>query len=194
MVHPIDLGPAAARVADVANHVTDDRLGDPTPNPGWTVGQLLAHVAGLSLAFTAAAQKDLGPYTDTDPSAGEAPTLEPGWRTTLPERLDRLVEAWRNPAAWDGMTRAGGVDLPGGVAGLVALNELVLHGWDLAVATGQEYRCSDPDAQALLEFADDFDPAGTPGMFGPALDVDDDAPAFHRVLARTGRDPGSQRG
>ncbi len=37
------------------------------------------------------------------------------------------------------MTKAGGVDLPGEVAGLVALDELVVHGWDVARATGQAY-------------------------------------------------------
>lgn len=34
---------------------------------------------------------------------------------------------------------AGGVDLPRQVAGLVALDEVVLHGWDVAKATGQPY-------------------------------------------------------
>ena len=44
------------------------------------------------------------------------------------------------------MTQAGGVDLPGEVAGLVALNELVVHGWDIATASGQDYR---PDEATL---------------------------------------------
>ena len=30
------------------------------------------------------------------------------------------------------MTEAGGVTMPGEVTGLVALDEVVLHGWDLA--------------------------------------------------------------
>lgn len=80
----------------------------------------------------AAAAKDLGEWTDTSPDDTGWPDLEDGWRDTLRQRLPALVEAWRSPEAWDGMTRAGGVDLPGEVAGLVALNELVLHGWDLA--------------------------------------------------------------
>ena len=34
-----------------------------------------------------------------------------------------------------------------------------------------------------------FDECGTPGLFGPSVAVPDDAPAFERVLARSGRDP-----
>lgn len=43
-----------------------------------------------------------------------------------------MAGAWKDPAAWTGMTRAGGVDLPGEIAAAVAADELVLHGWDLA--------------------------------------------------------------
>lgn len=102
---------------------------------------------------------------------------------------EALVEAWRREPAWQGLTRAGGVDLPGEVAGLVALDEVVLHGWDLARATGQNYEIDDETAAALLVFVGDFDPDGTPGMFGPALETAPDATAFEQVLARAGRDP-----
>jgi hypothetical protein len=50
------------------------------------------------------------------------------------------------------MTRAGGVDLPGDVAGQVAVNELVIHGWDVARASGQAYEVDD----ASLEVANQF--------------------------------------
>lgn len=53
------------------------------------------------------------------------PDIGPGWREQLPEVLDELADAWRDPAAWTGMTRAGGVDLPGAVAGAVVADELV---------------------------------------------------------------------
>lgn len=103
--------------------------------------------------------------------------------------MPALVEAWRSPDAWEGMTQAGGVDLPAQVAGLVALDELVLHGWDLARATGQDYQCDDATAAACMQFVGQFDTGGTPGLFGPAVAVGDDSSAFEQVLARSGRDP-----
>jgi hypothetical protein len=50
----------------------------------------------------------------------------------IPQDLDSLADAWRDSAAWSGTTEAGGLELPAEVAGLVALNERVVHGWDLA--------------------------------------------------------------
>lgn len=189
MSDAIDLGPAARQLLDVASRVDDTQLDGPTPCEGRSVGQLLQHVVGLTAAFRAAADKELGPQTDTDPDDRGWPQLEDGWRTQLERNAPALVEAWRAPDAWQGMTRAGGVDLPGEVAGLVALDELVLHGWDLARATGQPYDCDDATASACMAFVEQFDPAGTPGLFGPAVPLDSEASVFDQVLARAGRDP-----
>jgi uncharacterized protein (TIGR03086 family) len=189
MTDHIDFGGAGDQLLRVAARVDDSQVAAATPCVGRTVGQLLQHIVGLTGAFRAAAAKDLGPWTDTNPDADGWPDLEDGWREALAERVPALVEAWRAPDAWEGMTRAGGVDLPGEVAGLVALDELVLHGWDLARSTGQDYSCDDATALACMQFVGQFDTAGTPGLFGPAKAVGGDASAFEQVLARSGRDP-----
>ncbi|RYB95361.1 TIGR03086 family protein [Nocardioides oleivorans] len=185
----VDLGPAGERLVAVASDVADDQLGAPTPCEGRTVGQLVRHLVGLTLAFRAAADKDFGPLTDTSPDDGSWPDAEPGWREALAAQVPEMTAAWRDPDAWDGMTRAGGVDLPGQVAGLVALDEIVLHGWDLARATGQPYDCDGATADACMAFVGGFEESGTPGLFGPSVSVTDDATPFERVLARSGRDP-----
>ncbi|MGW7317638.1 TIGR03086 family metal-binding protein [Streptomyces sp. NPDC054865] len=187
----LDLGPQARIVARLATGVPDARLTDPTPCPAYAVGDLLGHLAGLCVAFRDAARKDLGPTTDTDPESG-VPTLPADWREELPRVLDELAEAWQDPAARTGMTRAGGVDLPGDIAAAVAADELVVHGWDLARATGQEYA---PDRAALhashaflLAAAEEGDRGG--GIFGPVVPVPDDAPLLDRAVGLSGRDPG----
>lgn len=186
---PLDLEPAARRITAQLDAVDDAALGAATPCPGVTVGALLAHVEGLAVAFRDAARKDLGATTDNAPSV-ESGVLEPGWRTTLPAALDEMVAAWRSPDAWEGMTRAGSVDLPGQVAGMVALNELVLHGWDLAKATGQPFDAEDAHLRsslALLAELGDNPPATSP--FGPPVPVPEDAPLLDRAVARGGRRP-----
>ncbi|WP_371927728.1 TIGR03086 family metal-binding protein [Lentzea sp. HUAS12] len=130
-----DLTPAAGRLADVVRAVGDDDLDAPTPCPDYTVGDLLDHVHGLAVAFTMAARKT--PLEGT--ASGDASRLPDDFRESIPARLDELARAWRAHEAWEGMTRAGGVDLPGEVAAAVALDEIVLHGWDLAKATGQPF-------------------------------------------------------
>jgi uncharacterized protein (TIGR03086 family) len=190
MTTPIDLAPAGDALLAIVTGVGDADLDLTTPCAGTTVAELLQHLVGLSLAFQAAADKELGPLTDTSPDADGWAALEPGWRESLEAQVPAMVQAWRADDAWDGMTRAGGVDLPGQAAGMVALDELVVHGWDLARATGQPYDLDDATAAACLEFVSGFDPAGTPGLFGPAVPVDDGAPVLDRLVARAGRDPG----
>src|SRR5262249_9214765 len=100
-----------------------------------------------------------------------------------------LTGAWSSPRAWEGMTRAGGIELPGAIAGLVALGEITFHGWDLARATRQRYECDEATAAALEGFVQGFDAGGTPGLFGPAIAPPEGAGTFERALARCGRDP-----
>ncbi|MFF6984055.1 TIGR03086 family metal-binding protein [Streptomyces sp. NPDC008343] len=186
----LDLGPQTRVVARLAEAVSDEQLSAPTPCPEMAVRNLLGHLLGLSVAFRDAGRKDLGATTDTSPEAAE-PDIGPGWREELPKVLDELSEVWRDPEAWTGMTRAGGIDLPGAVAAAVAVDELVIHAWDLARATGQEYA---PDP-AALRASHDFLLAsvGDPGrdsIFGPVVPVPAGAPLLDRAVGLSGRDPG----
>jgi uncharacterized protein (TIGR03086 family) len=189
-----DLGPAATTVAQVLAGITDEQLAAPTPCPRYTVGDLLDHVGGLSLAFTAAATKTPLAAAGPDTPLGDATNLDPDWRETIPAALDDLASAWREDAAWDGMTTAGSIEMPGEIAGLVALDELVVHGWDLARATGQPYAVDDTTLGLIRGLVADFAPAGdvvNDGTlpFGPAVSVPADAPLLDQVVALTGRDP-----
>ncbi|WP_330172832.1 TIGR03086 family metal-binding protein [Streptomyces sp. NBC_01498] len=188
-----DHAPACAALARLLDGVEDRHLAGPTPCPDYTVRDLLAHLTGLTLAFRDAGRKALGPTTDTPPT-NDLPTLEDDWRTVLPERLNGLVEAWRAADAWEGFTRAGGVDLPGEVAGIVALNEVLVHGWDLARSTGQAYEIDSASLEATFSF---LEPAaasaeagdGPEGLFGPPVRLPADAPLLDRVIGLSGRRP-----
>ncbi|MFI6350917.1 TIGR03086 family metal-binding protein [Streptomyces sp. NPDC050560] len=183
----LDLGPQAAAVARLARSVTDDMLDAPTPCEEMRVGALLVHLLGLSAAFAAAARKDFGPLTDTPPDTG-SDALPGDWRIALPRALDALAAAWRDPAATTGTTRAGGVEMPADVMGAVAADELVVHGWDLAVATGQGYE-PDPAALAVAHGLLGSAAEGGGSLFGPPVPVPASAPLLDRALGLSGRDP-----
>ena len=186
-----DLEPASRQTARVVEGIRDEQLGLPTPCAGTTVGDLIDHVDGLSLAFAAAAAKDQLPGGSRPPTA-DASRLGPEWRSRVPSRLAALAEAWRDPAAWQGDTEAGGQPLPSALAGVIALDEVIVHGWDLAVSTGQPYASSESDVEAALGFVRETvarNPQGTPGLFGPPVSVPDDAPPLDRLIGLTGRDP-----
>jgi uncharacterized protein (TIGR03086 family) len=184
----VDLGAAAAEVARVVAGVRDDQLGDPTPCEGTSVAALLDHLVGLTLAFRLAAEKT---PAEGGPSAS-ADALAADWRTRLPAQLDALAEAWRSPEAWEGTAVAGGVEMPAPAMAVVALDELVVHGWDLAAATGQRYAVSDGDAEACASFAGEVGDSAEErlGLYGPRVPVPADAPPLDRLLGLTGRNPG----
>ena len=184
----IDLTPATERMKAVLAAITDGQLDGPTPCPDARVGDLADHVGSLVLGFTAAAHKQTSTQSGPPPKPS-AGNLEPGWRDRVGRDLDALADAWSQPSAWDGFTAAGGIDLPGEVAGLVALDELVVHGWDLAVASGQAYDVPGNEVDAALGFVSSFDAPRDGNLFGPIVPVSSSAPPLHQLLGLTGRDP-----
>lgn len=156
------------------------------------MGDLLDHVEGLALAFTDAATKRQPTGASSGPS-GDASRLAAGWQQRIPDRLADLARAWTDPAAWDGMTTAGGIEMPGEIAGLVALNEVITHGWDLARATGRPFHADDSDVAVCIEtmgpHPGEDRPVGTDVPFGRPMEVADDARPVDRLAAVLGRDP-----
>ena len=188
----IDPNPTIDRTRTVAASVRDDQLDAATPMPGTSVRELLNHLLGLTIAFRDAARKLDGPTTSTPPAKVTEPLPE-GWRALLDAQLLELAAAWREESAWQGTTKAGGADLPGEICGLVALDEVLIHGWDLARATEQAYTPTEAEAEAVLPIvtpgAEDPDGRDRGDLFGPVVRVPSDAPSFDQVLGLAGRDP-----
>lgn len=182
-----DLEPATSALATLVTGVRDDQLSSPTPCTAYAVGDLVDHIGGLTLAFTGAARKEQVPGSEQG-GTGDASSLEPGWRERIGNDLVALAAAWRADDAHQGMTQAGPIELPGEVAALVTLNELVVHGWDLAVATGQPYEPDPALVAACAAFVDGFEVEGD-GPFGPPVPAPADATPIERLAAGTGRDP-----
>lgn len=189
---PTDLGPAAEQMTRLIEGVSPDDLGAPTPCRDYTLGDLLDHVATLTLAFSDKAatgdQPDVPP-----PPPGDAAHLPDDWQTRVPADLSALADAWRPSSAWDGMTKVAGIDMPNSVAGLVALEEIVVHGWDVARATGQSFDLDDASLDGALEMLAMFTVPGEEpppgGLYRKVIEVPDHAPLVDRVVARAGRDP-----
>lgn len=193
----IDLTPSAHRIADLVSALPLDLLGAPTPCPAYSVGDLVEHIGGLAVAFAGAAKKAGGP-TASQAARGDAARLAPDWRSRIPNDLLGMAAAWRDPAAWTGMTRVGGVDLAGEIAGLVALDEIFLHGWDLAVASGQHFGYDEAGIEAVhgfvLQSAAPEQRTMRDRIFGPVIQIPPAAPLLDRVLGLAGRDPGWSAG
>lgn len=188
MPEPIDLEPPAGQLAQLVGGVSDGQLAERTPCAGRSVRDLLAHIQHLALAFRDAAEKAGSPAQDA-PAPAE---LDEGWRDLIPARLAALAAAWRKPEAWEGTTKVGGLTLPAANAGQIAVDELVIHGWDLARSTRQPFSCDPASLNASLEFVTQAaqQPAqAREGLFGPVIEVPPDAPVIDRIIGLSGRDP-----
>jgi uncharacterized protein (TIGR03086 family) len=100
----------------------------------------------------------------------------------------QALEAWGRRGL-DGTVSAGPTQLPAAVAAGILVLELLVHGWDVAAATGQKLPVSEELAGYVLSLAEQV---VTPqlrqgGSFAEAVDVAADAPALDRLAAFTGR-------
>jgi len=185
---PYDFAPSCTATRRVVSALRDDQLTAPTPCRHYTVGDLVEHVGGLAAAFQYSARKEEPPGEMRD---GDAAQLEDGWRERIADDLDALAVAWCDPAAYTGLALAGPVEMPGREVAHVALNEVVVHGWDLAIATGQTYQPDPAAVEVCRAWVESFDaPANDDGgLFGPPVTLGDGATPFEQLLALTGRDP-----
>ncbi|MGW0686832.1 TIGR03086 family metal-binding protein [Streptomyces sp. NPDC002754] len=175
----IDLKPACDRMTDVLTGVSDEQLSLPTPCSEYSVRELIAHVDGAARAFTGFARK-------------EAPLpAEPGdQRERTVKSVQALGDAWDDPEAWRGETEGPGFALPNDTWGKVALTEMVVHGWDLARATGQPFDLPEETLRGCLDHVSGFVTAAPlPELWGPPVETPSDAPLMDRIVGLTGRRP-----
>lgn len=174
----IDLHPACRRMTDVLAGIGDDRLDGPTPCADYTVRDLIDHVGMVARGFGAVARKE----GDAVPPAVR--------RDGVAQHVADLGDAWDDPAAWQGSSSPGGLELSNELWGRIALTEMVVHGWDLAQATGQPFALPEETLRACLDHVAEFVPnAPVPELWGPAVGVGADAPLLDRIVAITGRTP-----
>lgn len=186
-LHP-HLAAAASEAARIARGVPADRLDAPTPCADMDTRALLNHwILYTAYGLEKRARREPLPeaWLTRDFVA------EPGWADAYAAQLDRAVAAWADPAAWEGdIDFGGGSTAPAAdIAGMI-LKEMVVHGWDVATATGQELRCSPQTAEAVYEVVDRHAEAYRQYQgFADPVEVPPNAPTLDRALALSGRDP-----
>ena len=117
-------------------------------------------------------------------------TAEPDYARDYQAQLERAVQAWSDPEAWERDLGVMGNSTPAADVAAMLIMEMVLHGWDIARATGQDYRCDPQVEQAVLATVRaQGDMFRQYQGFATAVPVPDGAPPFDRALALSGRDP-----
>jgi uncharacterized protein (TIGR03086 family) len=163
----------------------------PTPCAAWNVRELLNHLLGTLVLGQAL-------LSDTPPAIDVAPGLLPGADLVGDDPLGAYragVASLLAAAGGDAVSRTHATplgEMPGPVlAGFTAL-DIVVHGWDLGKATGQQPELDAGLAEQVLGFARSTisDEMGTRApRIGPEVPAAPDAPAADRLVAFLGRNP-----
>ncbi|WP_298749832.1 TIGR03086 family metal-binding protein [uncultured Serinicoccus sp.] len=158
----------------------EDRWDAPTPCAGWTGRDVLAHVIQTERDFLGQQGFDLGAAPDlADPARDWEEHAE-----QVVDIVDRDGVAAREYDGFFGPTTLGATmaDFYGW--------DLLIHGSDLARASGQPWSVDEEQAAALTAVSDGWGEAlYSEGICAPAIDVPEDASPTDRLLARLGRDP-----
>jgi uncharacterized protein (TIGR03086 family) len=181
---------AVVSTAEIVKATPASRLGGPTPCAEWDVSALLNHVIGTlwlaeGLLGDQAPRYPMAPgglppadLVGDDPAAAYAEAAAAALAAAAGDTLTRVH-----------ITPLG--EMPGpALAGFITLDILV-HGWDLARATGQPADLDGRLAAHVLGFAEQAlaTPEARAARIGPAVAVAADAPVTQRLVAFLGRQP-----
>lgn len=171
----------------VVHGTRPDQLGSTTPCPRWDVRKLLNHLIGGAALIAAADAGETVDYSNPPDFTSEDHAGE------FDRNTKAAIEIFRAPGAMERTFELPWGQTPGNAALGLLLSDMVVHGWDLARATGQEFRVDDDIAEAIYGMTTSMmEPRGgfpRGDNFAPPVDVADDAPAKDRMLAYLGRDP-----
>ncbi len=173
---------ASAAAMPVVRGIGPAALGLPTPCSEYTVEKLMNHLFQVVVNFQSLAAKQPAEFRDNpDFLHGE-------WQDRFEAETERLVRAWADPAAMQGLSP--GMGLPQELVAQMALLDLTIHSWDLAKATGQGFTPAPGTIEVLNAFVDKMgDTAREMNMFAERVTVPDEASPMEKLIARTGRDP-----
>lgn len=152
------------------------------PCPGWTVRDLVSHIVTGNRMFAGILRGD-PPAAPAGSPAGE--DLVTAYR----DAASGLLAAFSEPGALEREVSVPFGTVPGIAALHLPITELLVHGWDLARATGRPASFPDDLAEQELAFtrARLGDIAAGRRPFGPPQPAAADAPAIDRLAACLGR-------
>ncbi len=190
----------------VIGDVRSDQLADPTPCPEMDVRSLLGHLVDV-LRRVARIGRDENPFA----LAPAPPVADDGWLDAWQRAAHEVQSAWSDDAVLERTVVLPWSQASGGETLCGYLNEVAVHTWDLAVATGQWPAWDDQVLTVALAAIQQILPAGDraalfasiassaqgaapdeggfPAPFAEAVEVAPDAPLIDRLVAWNGRTP-----
>lgn len=165
--------------------VEDHLMSRPTPCHGWDLRDLLAHMNDSLAALQEAAA--LGEVVLGGSEEASDPRLDPV--AALRDRACAIMGAWTSETGSE-LVSVGGRQVPSGYVTGAGAIEVAVHGWDVAVACGEQRPIPRRLADELLELCYLLVvPEDRPSRFAARVEVSPWSPSGDRLLAYVGRRP-----
>ena len=179
MPNPIDLyGAAAKGTSEIIAGVKSSQPGDSTPCGEWNVQTLIAHLVG-GTGIASGSLSGAGP---------EAPPQGTSHAVAFDAGAAKVLDSAKTPGVLDKTIASPLGDMPGGQLLAAFFMETLIHGWDLAKATGQNTDMPAELAETCYAmFGPKADEWRKSGAFGPRAEVAEDASAQVKLLGALGR-------
>jgi uncharacterized protein (TIGR03086 family) len=188
---PLDL---LARALDatglLVSGIGNDQWEQPTVCAEWNVRDLVNHLVGGNQLFVGILRGEPLPYADQVKALRGVDYLGDDPAAAYRKGARALQDVFSQPHVLE-QTFSSAIGVVPGLAMLhLRVTELLVHGWDIAQATGQPAQLPTDLAELELRFTQaklsDVPAGRTP--FGPPQPVADDAPAIDRLVALLGRE------
>ncbi|WP_328924178.1 TIGR03086 family metal-binding protein [Streptomyces sp. NBC_00190] len=183
-----DLAAAVALAGRTLAAVRPDQYDLPTPCTEFDVRRLSSHLVGVLRRIAV-----IGRGEDPFSVPSFADELADGeWAAAWEPAAREAARVWADPGVLGRDLRLPMGVKPGAVAAAVYANELTLHTWDLATATGQRPDWDAGLLERLVEVVRRALPAEARGgriPYGEVVPVAEDASALDRLVAWSGRRP-----
>ena len=167
---------ALAALQPVLRNLTPEDRPKRTPCADFTAHELADHLLASLAQLGAMAGADL------------AVPAEGSLEDKVSVLTAQVLDAWRVVDLGGTLTTPDG-EVPAAFLASILPMELVLHGWDLAQASGQRLHVSDELVTYVRELAEGVITRGRGSSFGDEVSCGDDASAVDRFAAYAGRTP-----
>lgn len=167
----------------VAVAVPDDAWDNPAPCEGWVARDVVRHMVDWIPPFLesgAALELPPGPKVDDDPVGA--------WKA-LSDGVQALLDDPQIAAGEFSHPQAGTHTIEDAIS-MFFLNDVLIHIWDLARATGGDETLDAAEVHRMLAGIEPYDEMlRSSGHYGPRVAVSDDADEQTKLIAFLGRQP-----
>ena len=181
MPNPADLYEAAVKnTREIVAGVKESQLNDSTPCTEWNVQTLMNHLldgTGYATGALAGNEPQAAPQADSPAEAYDIGT-------------SNVLGVMRTPGVLETKVQSPFGEIPAMEFAFGSFMDTLIHGWDLAKATGQN---TELPAELVGVCSAILTPEALDGMrggpIGPAIEVSDDASTQDKMIANFGRKP-----